>query len=83
MLPMKKSSDASIQSPRWMSTMAAAALTPIIMKIASSFFLMPVKSAIAPRTGEPKAMTATDTVVMAPNRAVACAGSRPSAAYVA
>ena len=61
MLPMKNSIDASIQSPRSMSTMAAAALTPISMKIASSLFLMPVKSAIAPRIGETTAMSATDS----------------------
>ena len=65
-----------------MNTIAAAAVTPIIIEMASSFFLMPVKSAIAPSIGDASAMTATETVVIAPKRAVACAGSRSAAAYV-
>jgi hypothetical protein len=80
MLPTKNSSEASIQSPRVISVIAAADVAPIIMKIASSFFLIPVKSAMAPRIGDAKAMNATEMVVMAPNRAVACAGSRSAAA---
>ena len=42
MLPMKNNTDASMMSPSPISTINAHAVTPIVMKIASSRFLMPL-----------------------------------------
>ena len=42
MLPMKNSTEASTMSPSPMNTIDAHASTPMIMKSASSFFLMPL-----------------------------------------
>ena len=63
-----------------MNAIASVDATPTSMKPRSSFFLMPVKSAIAPRIGDTIAISATEAVVMPAKRAVACAGSSPTAA---
>ena len=65
-----------------MKNMQAVAITPRPKNDPSIFFLMPAKSATAPRIGDSTAATASAIVVAAANRKLASAGSRFAPATV-
>jgi len=62
---------------------AAVASAPTVMLAASSRFLAPVVSAIAPSRGLTIATASSERPVTSPQRAVAAAGASPSASAIA
>ena len=82
MLPRMNSPAPSCQWPCPMKNMQAVAVTPRPKNDPSIFFLMPEKSATAPRMGASTATTASAIVVAAAKRELAAAGSRSAAATV-